>query len=182
MEMLKWLHDDDERVDWILKCPGLTPFLSNLHVHRLIISLGLHEDLLQTQHSLQQIFIYKTSEQKHHQSLLSVNGRFAIRRDFTLMHPISRSKCITPASIKTYILLFGNLFPYIYICISFVSRCIYKVFFKDKVCSQGLWRFWTGRQLQWMWWEGILIIPCKDMLLWGYSSHTLISITRTRPT
>lgn len=102
-------------------------------VHVLIISLGLHEDLLQTQHSPQHIFIYKASEQKHHQSLFSVEGRFAIRRDFTLMHPISRSKCITPASIKSCILLFGRLFPYIYIYISFVSRCSYKVFFKDKV-------------------------------------------------
>lgn len=94
------------------ECPYLTPFLLNLHIHGLIVSLGLHEDLLQTQHSPQHIFIYKTSKQKHHQSLLSFD-RFAIRWGFTLMHPISHSKCITLAYIKTYsLVIYFHIFTF----------------------------------------------------------------------
>lgn len=111
----------------MLECPYLPPCFPGLRAHSLIISPALHQDILQTRHTAQHIFIYMKSEHKHHQSLLSVDGRFAIRRGSALMHPISRSKRITPASIKTHILLFGELFPYIYICFSFVSRCIYKV-------------------------------------------------------
>lgn len=117
----------------MLECSCLPPCFPRLRAHGLIISPGLPRDILKTRHTAQHIFIYKKSEHKHHPSLLSVDGRFA------LMHPISRSKRITPASIKTHILLFGELFPYIYICFSFVSRCIYKVI---QSLYPGIWGAW----------------------------------------
>lgn len=54
------------------------------------------------------------------------------------MHLIYHSKCVTPASIKTGILLFGYLF--VYTCISFISRLIYNISFAETKFVARDWR------------------------------------------
>lgn len=127
--------------------------------------LGLHQNLLQIQNTPQHILIY---EKRRRQSLF-------VERCFTLMRPLYHSKCVTPASIKTFILLLGYWFTCTYI--SFVSMCIYKVFFsRSKVCSQGLEGFWSRRQENGfdgrkMWLFSIRICYCggKAVIHWSVS-------------
>lgn len=87
------------------------------------------------------VFLYSLStrrnEHKHiHSQAYSYtkSNRLSITQGSTLMHYFffcPHSKGIIPAYIKNDILLFGSLFPFIYILFLFISQCIYQAFHKD---------------------------------------------------
>lgn len=68
-----------------------------------------------------------------------------MHRRFFFFFSYPHSKSIRPAYIKDDILLFGSLFPYIYIKLLFISECIYQTVYKDGDFGDGgLSRFWCS--------------------------------------